>query len=219
MYWRRHGLILLLVLVALIAGAVPSIVADEATQDTGRADAARLMNELMSGSAPIGGSFTLEDQHGRRTSLSDFRGSLVLLYFGYAFCPDVCPSDLAAMAELVRTLGPEGESVQPIFVTLDPQRDTAEVLRSYAGAFHPRLIALRGSEQDVRRVATDYKVFFEKVKLRESSTYVIDHMAFIFVLDRNGKYVAFFPPATNVQRMKSVILEMLKDVGESPQSS
>jgi protein SCO1/2 len=168
------------------------------------------MGELMSGSTPIGGPFTLEDQYGRKTSLSDFRGTVVLLYFGYAFCPDVCPPDLAAMAELVRTLGDRGNAVQPIFVTLDPQRDTAEVLRSYAGAFHPRLIALRGSEQDVRRVATDYKVFYEQVRLRASSTYVIDHMAFIFVLDREGKYVAFFPPGTSAQRMKPVVLEMLE---------
>jgi protein SCO1/2 len=212
MRWRRHGLIVVLVVVALIAGAAALYREqdEEQTQDAGRANAARLMGELMSGSTPIGGPFTLEDQYGRKTSLSDFRGTVVLLYFGYAFCPDVCPPDLAAMAELVRTLGDRGNAVQPIFVTLDPQRDTAEVLRSYAGAFHPRLIALRGSEQDVRRVATDYKVFYEQVRLRASSTYVIDHMAFIFVLDREGKYVAFFPPGTSAQRMKPVVLEMLE---------
>ncbi|MGZ5124009.1 MAG: SCO family protein [Burkholderiales bacterium] len=211
MHWRRHCLIVVLVVVALIAGAAPlHVEEDERTQEGERPEAARLMGELMSGSAPVGAPFTLEDQYGRRTSLSDFRGAVVLLYFGYAFCPDVCPPDLAAIAELVRTLGSSGDAVQPVFVTLDPQRDTAEVLRSYAGAFHPRLIALRGSEQDVRRVATDYKVFYEKVTPRGSSTYVIDHMAFIFVLDREGKYVAFFPPGTSAQRMKPVVLEMLE---------
>jgi cytochrome oxidase Cu insertion factor (SCO1/SenC/PrrC family) len=212
MHWRRYALIVLLVVVTLIAGAAPLYHEEDAegTQEGGRAEAARLMSELMSGNAPVGGPFTLEDQYGKRKSLVDFRGSVVLLYFGYVYCPDICPTDLLAIAELIRTLGSHGDAVQPVFVTLDPQRDTAEVLRSYASAFHPRLIALRGSEKEVRRVATDYKVFFEKVKPRGSSTYVIDHMAFIFVLDRQGRYVAFFPPGTGAQRMKAIVLEMLE---------
>lgn len=210
MHARRYWLVVVLVAVALIAGAAPLYLEEERSQEGGREEAARFMSQLMAGSAPVGGPFTLEDQYGRRKSLADFRGAVVLLYFGYAFCPDICPTDLAAMAELVRTLGSNGDAVQPIFVTLDPERDTAELLRGYATAFHPRLIALRGSEEDVRRVATDYKVFFEKVRPRGSRTYVIDHMAFIFVLDQEGKYVAFFPPGTSAQRMKPVILEMLQ---------
>jgi cytochrome oxidase Cu insertion factor (SCO1/SenC/PrrC family) len=210
MHLKRHSLVILLVGVALAAGAAALYLEQEPSQERGREEAARFMSALMAGTAPVGGPFTLEDQHGRSRSLADFRGSLVVLYFGYAFCPDICPTDLAAMAELVRTLGSSGDAVQPVFVTLDPERDTAEVLRSYAAAFHPRLVALRGSEQDVRRVATDYKVFFEKVKPRGSSHYVIDHMAFIFVLDRDGRYVAYFPPGTSAQRMKPVVLEMLE---------
>jgi cytochrome oxidase Cu insertion factor (SCO1/SenC/PrrC family) len=210
MHLKRHSPVILLVAIALIAGAALLYVEQEPPQEGGREEAARFMSALMAGTAPVGGPFTLEDQHGRSRSLADFRGSLVVLYFGYAFCPDICPTDLAAMAELVRTLGSSGDAVQPVFVTLDPERDTAEVLRSYAAAFHPRLVALRGSERDVRRVATDYKVFFEKVKPRGSSVYVVDHMAFIFVLDRNGKYVAYFPPGTSAQRMKPVVLEMLE---------
>jgi cytochrome oxidase Cu insertion factor (SCO1/SenC/PrrC family) len=202
MHARRYWLVAVLVAVSLIAGAAPP-------QEAGREEAARFMSELMAGTAPVGGPFTLEDQHGNRKSLADFRGSVVLLYFGYAFCPDICPTDLAAMAELVRTLGASGNAVQPVFVTLDPERDTPEVLRSYAAAFHPRLIALRGREQDVRRAATSYKVSFEKVGLA-SGNYVIDHMAFIFVLDRQGRYAAFFPPGTSAQRMKPVVLEMLE---------
>jgi protein SCO1/2 len=210
MHWRRYRLAVVLIAVALIAGAALLYLTKSQPQQGGREEAARLMSDLMSGNAPVGGPFTLEDQYGKKRSLAEFRGAVVLLYFGYVYCPDICPTDLIAIAELVRTLGADGDAVQPVFVTLDPQRDTAEVLRSYAAAFHPRLIALRGSEEDVRRVATDYKVFFEKVRPSGSSTYVIDHMAFIFVLDREGKYVAFFPPGTSAQRMKPVVLEMLE---------
>ena len=202
MHARRYWLVAVLAAVSLIAGAAPP-------QEAGREEAARFMSELMGGTAPVGGPFTLQDQYGNSRSLAEFRGSVVLLYFGYAFCPDICPTDLAAMAELVRTLGASGDAVQPVFVTLDPERDTAAVLRSYAAAFHPRLIALRGREQDIRRAATSYKVSFEKVKL-ESGNYVIDHMAFIFVLDRQGRYAAFFPPGTSAQRMKPVVSEMLE---------
>ena len=211
MSWRRYRVAAVLVVGAMIAGAGLLYLEKESppTQEAGRPEAARFMSELMAGSVPVGGPFTLEDQHGRRKSLVDFRGTLVLLYFGYVYCPDICPTDLLAIAELLRTLGADGEEVQPVFVTLDPQRDTAEILRSYAAAFHPRLIALRGSESEVRRVATDYKVFYEKVKPPGSSAYVIDHMAFIFVLDREGKYVAYFPPGTSAQRMRPVILDML----------
>jgi protein SCO1/2 len=100
------------------------------------------------------------------------------------------------MADAIRTLGAEGDKLQPVFVTLDPERDTQELLRNYIAAFHPRFIALRGSEDEVRRVATAYKIYFEKVRPPGSSVYLIDHMAFVLLLDRDGKYVALFPPGT-----------------------
>ena len=167
------------------------------------------MNELMSGKAQVGRPFTLIDQFGKSRSLADFRGKFVLLYFGYTFCPDVCPTDLLQIANLIRSLGKDGDNFQPVFVTLDPQRDTQEFLRNYVAAFHPRFVALRGSEAEVRRVATSYKVYFEKVKQPNSSTYFIDHTAFIFLLDREGKYVAFFPPGTSAGRMAVMVRELL----------
>jgi protein SCO1/2 len=130
-----------------------------------RAGAARLMSELMSGTHLVGEPFTLRDPAGQRVALRDFEGKLVLLYFGFATCPDVCPTDLAIIGQALRSLGPAADQVQPLFVTLDPQRDTPAVLREYAAAFHPRFIALTGSEDEIRRVATDFKVFFEKVPL------------------------------------------------------
>jgi protein SCO1/2 len=175
-----------------------------------RADAARLMNELMSGKVPVGGPFTLTDPAGRRVALADFHGKLVLLYFGYATCPDVCPTDLAIIAQTVRDLGDAGHAVQPVFVTLDPARDTPAVLREYAAAFHPRFVALTGTEAEIRRVATDFKVFFEKVELPGSRTYAIDHTAYTFLLDREGRFASLFPPGTPAGRMAVMVREQLE---------
>lgn len=175
-----------------------------------RAEAARLMYELMSGKYPIGAPFTLADPAGRRVSLSDFRGKLVLLYFGFASCPDVCPTDLVIIGDALRRLGAGADEVQPLFVTLDPQRDTPALLREYARAFHPRFVALSGTEEEIRRVATDFKVFYEKVQLPGTKTYTIDHTAYTFLLDREGRFVILFPPGTPADRMVFMLREQLE---------
>ncbi len=181
----------------------------ETPREESRARAARLMNELMSGKAVVGAPFTLTNQHGKRVSLADFRGKVVLLYFGFTFCPDVCPTDMLAIAQTITALGRRGDQVQPLFITLDPERDTRELLRGYVAAFHPRMIALTGSEDEIRRVATAYKVFYEKVTPPHSTTYFIEHAAFTFLLDRNGNYVSFFPPGTPPARMGVMLREQL----------
>jgi protein SCO1/2 len=195
--------------VALALCAALWVTQAPAQSEVRRAEAARFMNELMSGKAAIGAPFTLTNQSGRRVSLSAFRGKVVLLYFGSTYCPDVCPTDLLAIAQTLNTLGKAGEQVQPIFVTLDPMRDTRKLLGDYAAAFHPRIVALSGSEDEIRRVATAYKVFFEKVTPPDSKTYFIDHSAFTFLLDRSGKYVLFFPPGTPSKRMTAAVREQL----------
>ena len=174
-----------------------------------RAEAARLMSELMSGRHRVGGPFALADPAGRRVALDDFRGKLVLLYFGFASCPDVCPTDLATVGQALRELGEAADAVQPLFVTLDPQRDTPEVLREYAAAFHPRFVALTGSEAEVRRVATDFKVYFAKLKQPGTSTYTIEHTAYTFLLDREGQFATLFPPGTPAERMVFMLREAL----------
>jgi len=193
--------------VAAAAGAYLFLGSD-APEGT-RRDAPRLMGELMSGKGPVGGPFTLSDQNGHRRSLADFRGKLVLLYFGFAACPDVCPTDLVAMASVVRALSPDGDELQPVFVTLDPQRDTREVLGAYVASFHPRFVALSGSEEETRRVATSYKVAYEKVRLPRAPTYTIDHTAYVFLLDREGRFVTLFPPGTPAERMVLMVREEL----------
>lgn len=209
---------------ALAAAAVVAAVAaayflwpaaPEAPVPGRRADAARLMGELMSGRHPIGGAFTLTDARGGRVALADFRGRLVLLYFGYAQCPDVCPTDLAMISEALRGLGAAAEQVQPLLVTLDPARDTPGVLREYAAAFHPRFVALTGTEDEVRAVATSFKVFYEKVPAK-SGGYAIDHAAFTFLLDREGRFLLLFPPGTPSPRIAEMLRESLTSKAREP---
>ena len=207
--WRAPALLTAVALAAV--SAFLYLRADVPSNDS-RADAARLMNELMSGKGPIGGSFTLTDPAGARRSLADFHGSLVLLYFGFTYCPDVCPTDLLAMGNLIRSLGTGGDQLQPVFVTLDPERDTPEVLETYVASFHPRFIALTGTEDEIRRVATSYKVFFQKVRPKGVDTYFIDHSAYVFLLDREGRFATLFPPGTPQERMAVLVREQLTTV-------
>ena len=199
-----------LIAAALGLGAVAWILTrgDPPPEDR-RAGAARMMNELMSGKVPVGGPFTLTDPNGNSRRLAEFRGKVVLLYFGFMSCPDICPTDLLAIGKTVERLGADGEKIQPVFITLDPERDTRDALRGYVSSFHPRFVALTGSEEEVRRVATSYKVFFEKVPLPGTATYTIDHAAFTFLLDREGKYVGLFPPGTPPERMLVMVREQL----------
>jgi protein SCO1/2 len=166
------------------------------------------MNELMTGRAPVGAPFALPDQHGRPAGPGDWHGRVVLLYFGYLSCPDVCPTDLRAIGDAVEALGAGGANVQPVFVTLDPARDTPERIGPYAESFHPRFKALRGTESETRRVALAYKVFFRKVPLR-GGDYAIDHTAFTYVLDPQGRYVGYFPPGTSGERMAAFVRSLL----------
>jgi protein SCO1/2 len=205
--WRAPAL-LAVILAAM--GAAYLYLRDDVPAAGTRAGAARLMNDLMSGKGPVGGPFTLSDQHGARRRLSDFRGRLVLLYFGFTYCPDICPTDLMSVGNLIRSLGPEGDKLQPIFVTLDPARDKPEVLRAYVASFHPRFVALTGTEDEIRRVATSYKVFFEKVRPPGVNTYLIDHSAYVFLLDREGRFITLFPPGTPQERMAVMVREQLE---------
>jgi cytochrome oxidase Cu insertion factor (SCO1/SenC/PrrC family) len=204
--WRAAALTA--VVIAASAGAY-LYVRPDAPKEGRRADAARLMGELMSGKGPVGGPFTLSDSNGERRGLADFRGKLVLLYFGFAYCPDICPTDLMAIGNLIRSLGEDADKLQPVFITLDPERDTREVLRAYVASFHPRFVALTGTEEEIRRVATSYKVYFEKVRVPGVASYVIDHAAYVFLLDREGRFVTLFPPGTSAERMAIMVREQL----------
>jgi cytochrome oxidase Cu insertion factor (SCO1/SenC/PrrC family) len=174
--------------------------------------------ELAAHAPDIGGDFHLQDPSGRVRTLRDFGGKVVILYFGYTFCPDVCPTDLAEIARAIRNLGALGREVQPIFVTLDPARDTPRVLREYAASFPPRLVALRGTEAETRRVAAAYKVTYRKVP-KERGGYDLEHAAYTFVLDRDGRFADYLPPGTPAGRTTEVLREVVQATAPGPTSS
>ena len=176
-----------------------------------RKDAAALMDDLMADRGRIGRPFSRTDQRGRRVGSEQWQGSVVLLYFGYLSCPDACPTDLAAIGLAIGTLGPLGDRVKPVFVTLDPQRDTAAQLGPYRQRFHPRFLALRGTEQETRDIAHAYKVYFEKIPVGATQDYAIDHTSFIYVLDTHGRYAGFFPPGTSGARIADRLREMIRE--------
>jgi protein SCO1 len=173
-------------------------------QEPDENQAARLMDDLMWNRGPIGGPFALVDHTGKPRTDEDFRGKLLLIYFGYSYCPDVCPTDLQQIGLAIDGLGAGGEAVQPLFITVDPGRDTVSHLVDYVPLFHPRLIGLTGSAEQIQRVAHAYKVYYARYP-PGSPDYVVDHSAFIYLVDEVGKYIGFFPPGTTAERMIEMI--------------
>lgn len=137
--------------------------------------------------AEYGKTLELTDHTGQPRTLADFKGKLVVLFFGYTQCPDVCPTTLATMADVMKQLGPEADRVQVIFVTLDPQQDTRTVLSGYVTAFDPRFMALSGDDAATARTAKEFKVFYAKAANPGSTSYTIDHTANTYVLDTQGR--------------------------------
>ena len=135
--------------------------------------------------APYGKALELSDAQGKPRHLEDWRGKVVVLFFGFTRCPDICPTTLAEVAAAVKTLGADAERVQVLFVTLDPERDTESVLADYVRAFDPRFVALRGDAAATQKAAKEFKIFYEKRK--QGDTYTIDHSAQSYVLDTQGR--------------------------------
>jgi len=170
--------------------------------------AAQMMDDLMYGRGSVGGPFTLTDQTGKQRSDTEFHGKLMIVYFGYTFCPDVCPTDLMAITQALDALGPAAEGVQPVFITIDPERDT-EVLADYVSAFHYSLVGLTGSPDDIRKVANAYKAFYVKKPDERTGEYSIDHAGIIYLMGRNGEYLGFMPPQTNPERLTEIMRKNL----------
>ena len=142
----------------------------------------------------MGGPLRLADHDGQARSIEEFRGKVVVVVFGFTHCPDVCPTALADMAKAVRSLGDRGNDVQVLFVTVDPRRDTAELLRQYVPAFHPAFLGLRGSEAETSAVTRDFRVYANERPGKTPETYTVDHSAQSFVFDRGGRIRLLLPP-------------------------
>jgi cytochrome oxidase Cu insertion factor (SCO1/SenC/PrrC family) len=176
--------------------------------------AAELMDVVMWGREPIGGPFALVDHTGTPRTDADFRGKLLLIYFGFTYCSDACPIDLQSIGQALDRLGPSAERVQPLFITVDPEKDTPEQLKSYVTEFHPRLIGLTGDPREVRKVARAYKVYAGKTAPGERDDPNIDHSSLVYLVDAAGKYVGYFPPGTSADRMAEVVRQQLAAVAQ-----
>ncbi len=135
--------------------------------------------------------FTLTDHTGKPRTLADFKGKAVVVFFGYTQCPDVCPTTMAEMAAVMQKLGPLADQVQVLFVTLDPERDTQELLANYVPAFDKRFLGLRGTPEQTAKTAKEFKVFYSKVPGTDPGSYTIDHTAGSYVFDRAGRLRLF----------------------------
>ena len=167
---KRH--FLLLASVTLLAGCEPGKPAFKGVDITG-ADYAQ--------------GFELSDQHGQVRTLQDFAGKVVIVFFGFTQCPDVCPTSMQELAEVKRLLGADGDRLQGVFVTLDPERDTAELLKAYMDSFDPGFVALRPSPEQLPQVAKAFKIYYKRVEGKTPTSYTLDHSAGSYTFDPRGR--------------------------------
>ena len=153
--------------------------------------------------------FTLTSVDGD-VSLSDFRGKIVLIYFGYTFCPDICPGTLGNVAQALRNMGTQADDVQLIMVSLDPERDTPEKLAEYMGHFHPSFIGVTGSKEKLDEVAALYGIFYQKAEGSDATGYLIDHTATLMVLDREGYLKLVFPFGVTAEEIADDLKYMIR---------
>lgn len=160
-----------------------------------------------SGKALIGGEFSLTNQKGEPVTDKDFRGKYMLVSFGYTFCPDICPAELQLMTDAMEKLGDKQSEVVPIFITIDPARDTVEQMRNYVSNFHPRMVGLTGTEEQIKKTAEAYRVFYAKADTDNAGDdyYLMNHSAFIYLMDRNSEYLRHFPYGTNADDLAAAI--------------
>jgi protein SCO1/2 len=151
--------------------------------------------------ADYGRTLALTDHRGEPRTLADWKGKVVVLFFGFTQCPDVCPTTLATMADVMKRLGPDAERVQVLFVTLDPERDTQAVLAPYVTAFDPRFVGLHGDKAATAKAAREFRVFYQRVQGSTAGTYTIDHTAASYAIDRDGRlrlYIRHAQPADEI---------------------
>lgn len=182
---NRQALLPYLLLVAALAGG---LLWHESANVPG------LGKSVITGQADVGGPFRLTDQHGKTVSDADFRGRYMLIYFGYSFCPDVCPTTLAVMAQALDKLGGDARRVTPIFITIDPERDTPQVLADYMKAFGSSFVGLTGSVAAIKEAEKKYRVYALKKPL-EKGAYGMDHSSVLYLMGPNGKMISFYDEA------------------------
>jgi protein SCO1/2 len=195
---RLFLLLLCILAVALVANAIfrPSTLTDHRTHSYGK--------------AAIGGDFTLTDTHGHTVRSSDFQGKALLVYMGYSHCPDICPATLATMSQALTLLGDKSTHAVFVFITLDPERDTPQVLSQFLSQFDPRIIGLTGSPEAIAQAAKAYKVFYAKVAPNATGNYPISHSGFLYLMDKQGDYVTHFGTNVTAQQIASAVKQIIR---------
>jgi protein SCO1/2 len=154
----------------------------------------RVSPEAVTGEALVGGPFTLTDQDGNAVTDQTYKGKLMLIYFGFTFCPDACPTALGVMSAALDKLDTAADRVVPMLITVDPERDTPQVLKDYVSNFHPGMVGLTGTPEQVAEVAKAYRVYYQKAAGATGEDYLMDHTLLIYLMDGEGKYITHFGP-------------------------
>ena len=167
---------------------------------------------MTSGKALVGGPFKLVDQHGKTVTDKDFRGRYMLVFFGFTHCPDICPAELQVISAALDALGPKAEKVVPVFITLDPERDTPEVMGDYVKNFGTNFVGLSGSAEAIAEAAKAYRVAYQKFEYKGKDGnygYSIDHSALLYLMGPDGQYVTHFSYGTPAQKMSETLQRYL----------
>ena len=198
----RRAIIILLAGLVLLGGALAGALWLRQSPDH---------RDGMMGEAAIGGSFELVDQNGEPFTDQDLEGHYSLVFFGYTYCPDFCPQTLLTVTEALDQLAEEepekADAVVPVFITVDPERDTVEAMNAYAQHFHESLVALTGSEEQIAETARAYRVFYRKVEEDSYNDYLMDHSTFVFLMGPDGKYVTHFTHGTAPEEIAAALDE------------
>ena len=158
----------------------------------------------------VGGPFSLQDGDGKTVTDQDFRGKLMLVYFGYTFCPDVCPTELGVVAKALDALTPEQRNnVAALFITVDPERDTPQVMKPYTAAFHPQIVGLTGTPEQVEQAKKAYRVYAAKIPGTDEKSYSMDHSSILYLMGTDGGYLAHYGPKTTVDQIAEDLLRHL----------
>lgn len=159
--------------------------------------------------APLGQDLRLKDQHGNARTMKDFLGKVVVVFFGYTQCPDVCPTSMSTMAEVKRLLGAQGDRLQVLFITVDPERDTAPLLKAYVASFDSGFLALRPEPDELQGVADNFKIYFKKIPGPTPTSYTMDHSAGKYIFDTQGRVRLFSPYGTDAATLTADIKTLL----------
>jgi protein SCO1/2 len=198
----RIGLLLAIVVIAAAAALAEWLVIRD--PDITKAPSGIIAN------VEIGGPFTLTDHTGRQVTDRDYLGNFTLIFFGYTFCPDVCPTALGDIALALDELGDDSLAITPLMISIDPDRDTPEVLAEYVPLFHERLIGLTGTLEQIKQVGDAYRILYRRVEDPNYTFYLMDHTSFVYLLDPEGKVVSLFRYGTSPEEMAAIIRQQMR---------